>query len=179
MLQGASYAVGNAAYHSSNINEALLPIVPTLVKLLADPIARTRSHAVCMYIYTKSIVTCQQYNYLILLGHVLLFLLEPPFLCHKLLHLLDHALVDKHITVLCFFLSHLFKSFIGLRLMNLLICIPPQGILSEWKQVCISGNSGLNLHGRDVFNRLNELIWLRHVVAFHVTGNMFTMFQVH
>ncbi|XP_067934928.1 serine/threonine-protein kinase 36-like [Watersipora subatra] len=45
--KGASYAVGNAAYHSSNINEALLPIVPTLVRLLSDPIARTRSHAVC------------------------------------------------------------------------------------------------------------------------------------
>ncbi|KAF6036508.1 STK36 [Bugula neritina] len=45
--KGASYAVGNAAFHSSNINESLLPVVPTLIKLLTDPIARTRSHAVC------------------------------------------------------------------------------------------------------------------------------------
>lgn len=49
MLQGASYAVGNAAYHSSNINEALLPVIPTLVKLLSDPIAKTRSNSVCKY----------------------------------------------------------------------------------------------------------------------------------
>ena len=65
-------------------------------------------------------------------------------------------------------MSHLYKSFIALRLMYLMKSNPPQGIHSEWKRVCISGNSGLNLHGRDVFNMLHELILLRHVVAFHL-----------
>lgn len=41
----ASFAIGNAAYHSDSLYPALSPAVPLLVDLLTDSVARTRANA--------------------------------------------------------------------------------------------------------------------------------------
>ncbi|KAK3094442.1 hypothetical protein FSP39_001787 [Pinctada imbricata] len=43
--KSASYAIGNAVYHGPELYMKLKPTVPTLVELLTDPIAKTRSNA--------------------------------------------------------------------------------------------------------------------------------------
>lgn len=43
--KAASYAVGNAAYHSADLYSQLGAAVPSLVQLLTDPVGRTRCNA--------------------------------------------------------------------------------------------------------------------------------------
>ena len=43
--KAASYAVGNAAYHSADLYSQLSAAIPSLVQLLMDPIGRTRCNA--------------------------------------------------------------------------------------------------------------------------------------
>ena len=45
LFQTASFAIGNAAYHSDSLYPALSPAVPLLVDLLTDSVARTRANA--------------------------------------------------------------------------------------------------------------------------------------
>ncbi|XP_052801977.1 serine/threonine-protein kinase 36-like isoform X1 [Mya arenaria] len=45
--KGASYAVGNAAFHSDSLYVKLKPAVPQLVELLKDPVSKTRINAAC------------------------------------------------------------------------------------------------------------------------------------
>lgn len=44
-FKSASFAIGNAAYHSDTLYTALSPAVPPLVDLLTDSVARTRANA--------------------------------------------------------------------------------------------------------------------------------------
>ncbi|KAI0226995.1 hypothetical protein LSAT2_022553 [Lamellibrachia satsuma] len=44
--KGASYAVGNAAYHSGALYGKLQRAIPSLISLLDDPVAKTRANAV-------------------------------------------------------------------------------------------------------------------------------------
>ena len=53
-VQGATYAIGNAAFHSSELYMKLKPVVPTMVELMKDPMAKTRANAASMYIYCTS-----------------------------------------------------------------------------------------------------------------------------
>lgn len=43
--KGASYAIGNAAFHSSELYMKLKPVIPTMMELLRDPMAKTRANA--------------------------------------------------------------------------------------------------------------------------------------
>lgn len=45
LSQTASFAVGNAAYHSDTLYTPLSPAVPLLVVLLTDSVARSRANA--------------------------------------------------------------------------------------------------------------------------------------
>lgn len=45
IYQGASYAIGNAAFHSSELYMKLKPVIPTMMELLRDPMAKTRANA--------------------------------------------------------------------------------------------------------------------------------------
>lgn len=44
-VQAATFALGNAAYHSDSLYKALTPAVPLLVDSLTDSVARTRANA--------------------------------------------------------------------------------------------------------------------------------------
>ena len=44
-MQGVSYCVGNAAFHSSELYSLLSPAIPLLIPLLDDPMAKTRANA--------------------------------------------------------------------------------------------------------------------------------------
>lgn len=45
--KGASYAVGNAAFHNDSLYIKLKPTIPQLVELLKDPVTKTRVNAAC------------------------------------------------------------------------------------------------------------------------------------
>ncbi|KAL4223174.1 Serine/threonine-protein kinase 36 [Mactra antiquata] len=45
--KGASYALGNAAFHNDNLYLKLKPCIPQLVELLKDPVSKTRVNAAC------------------------------------------------------------------------------------------------------------------------------------
>lgn len=50
----ASYALGNAAFHSSRLYSRLRPAVPHLVRLLQDQLSKTRSNAAgVVYIFVE------------------------------------------------------------------------------------------------------------------------------
>lgn len=52
--QGASYAIGNAAFHSNQLYMKLSPSIPLLVRLLRDPVAKIRANSsgkVCLVIF--------------------------------------------------------------------------------------------------------------------------------
>lgn len=43
--KAASYAVGNAAFHSGDLYHILKPAIPLLIALLEDPVAKTRANS--------------------------------------------------------------------------------------------------------------------------------------
>jgi len=53
--QCASYAVGNAAYHGSELYVHLRPSIPLLLQLLQDPIAKIRANAAGVYVVNGEI----------------------------------------------------------------------------------------------------------------------------
>ena len=90
LSQTASFAVGNAAYHSDTLYTPLSPAVPRLVVLLTDSVARTRANAAGE-------------NFV----HVKLFLQKELFLVTSPSQTLLQTLLMKHFI----FVSHLFCSF--------------------------------------------------------------------
>ena len=44
-FQGASYAIGNAAFHNDHLYIKLKPAIPQLIDLLKDPVTKTRINA--------------------------------------------------------------------------------------------------------------------------------------
>ncbi|GAB1598160.1 serine/threonine-protein kinase 36-like [Argonauta hians] len=60
--KSASYAVGNAVFHTDILYEALLPYIPAITQLLKDPIHKTRSHAasVCGNLGIHSDILCSE-----------------------------------------------------------------------------------------------------------------------
>lgn len=44
-FQAATFAVGNAAYHTGDLYGQLIPAIPPLVQLLSDQMMRTRTNA--------------------------------------------------------------------------------------------------------------------------------------
>lgn len=69
----ASYALGNAAFHSSCLYSRLRPAIPHLVQLLQDPLAKTRSNAAgtpkTSYLKVSFFVLQVQYKNVISLYH--------------------------------------------------------------------------------------------------------------
>ena len=43
--QGSSYAIGNTSFHNGELYAKLKPAIPLLIRLLEDPIAKTRANA--------------------------------------------------------------------------------------------------------------------------------------
>ena len=51
VCQGASYAVGNAAFHNDTLYLKLKPAISQLVDLLKDPVSKTRINAACKFTF--------------------------------------------------------------------------------------------------------------------------------
>ena len=49
--KGASYALGNAAFHSGALYCRLKPSIPGLIMLLDDPVAKTRANAASKFLF--------------------------------------------------------------------------------------------------------------------------------
>ncbi|XP_021342400.1 serine/threonine-protein kinase 36-like isoform X3 [Mizuhopecten yessoensis] len=47
--KGASYAIGNAAFHNADLYAKLRPVIPVLMDLLRDPVSKTKANAASVF----------------------------------------------------------------------------------------------------------------------------------